>query len=34
MVHSDVFFATNGLPAGDIFNDIFVKAYQVEAFDA
>ena len=28
-----IFYARNGLPAGDIFNDVFVKAYAMAAFD-
>ena len=27
------YFAESGLPAGDIFNDLFVRVYSIEAFD-
>ena len=30
---SEVCYATRGLPAGDIFNDVFVRAYCIQAYD-
>eukprot|EP00959_Pyramimonas_sp_CCMP1952_P353382 7403671-Pyramimonas_sp.AAC.1 len=32
--HPVALFAQSGLPAGDIFNDAFVKVYAIGAFDA
>ena len=33
LVHDRATFASRGLPAGDIFNGVCFKAYQVQAFD-
>eukprot|EP00975_Prorocentrum_lima_P060661 12727078-Prorocentrum_lima.AAC.1 len=34
LVHPVAVFSSRGLPAGDIFNDIFVKIYCVGAYDS
>eukprot|EP00959_Pyramimonas_sp_CCMP1952_P013665 288647-Pyramimonas_sp.AAC.1 len=34
LFHPMQIFAASGLPAGDIFNDAFVKVYATDAFDA
>eukprot|EP00959_Pyramimonas_sp_CCMP1952_P311557 6520331-Pyramimonas_sp.AAC.1 len=32
--HTVALFASSGLPAGDVFNDAFVKVHALEAVDA